>query len=77
MSQTIEDIKDFIDVYCEEPAKTVAFSVLSLLVIATQPDIDYNELFSFIELPQEIESIDYNKLVGKLTSGDFYKNLIK
>ena len=40
-------------------------------------EVDFNELFDFIKLPDEIESVDYNKLVETFWSADTYKNLFQ
>lgn len=61
----VADMNEFIDTYCEEDVRTYvkSFAILSTLVMNYGEDIDYNELFSSIELPNEIKNVDFNKLI--------------
>lgn len=56
---------------------STASSLIAMVTIdkLTSEQIDYNELFSFIQLPDEIESIDYNQLVETFWSENTYKNM--
>ena len=42
-----------------------------------EEEFDYNKIFSFLKLPNGVESIDYNKMVDKITSVDTYKDMYK
>ena len=61
----ITDLTTYIDQYCDEPtsiyAKTSA--VLGIILFGQEENIDYNELFENVELPPEIQSVDFNKLI--------------
>ena len=61
----VADMNEFIDTYCEEDVRTYvkSFAILSTLVMNYGEDIDYNELFGSIELPNEIKDVDFNKLI--------------
>lgn len=56
-----EDLKTFVD------AVGVVYNVLNY-----DSSIDYNEMFKDLPLPEEIESIDYNKLLEKLHDENTY-----
>jgi hypothetical protein len=71
-AQNIENAVAFVETYCDERAKIFAYSLSALYIVTTQPDVDYNEVFSFIELPEGIESIDYNVLIAALISEQTY-----
>ena len=43
-------------------------------MVAEHPDVDYNKLFEFIELPQGI-TIDYNKMIQKLSDEATFDNM--
>lgn len=58
-------------------------SVLKTIVIVAQiygnlnnPDFDYNELFSDVELPPQIEGIDYNVLINKYAEEGAFNDII-
>jgi len=76
MKVVLEDFFTIVDTYCEDDVKVYSKSV-SIMIGAMfyNEEIDYNELFAFVELPEGIESIDYNKLVAKLVNEDTYKIL--
>jgi len=70
---------DIINDHAHESVKvlTTASSLIAMVTMdkLTSEQIDYNELFSFITLPEEIESIDYNKLVETFWSETTYQNM--
>ena len=70
--ETFKNVLDFAGKYLTEQTNTTIASVAAIYMIATNPDVDYNEIFSFIELPQGV-SIDYNKLVQKIQT---FENMV-
>jgi len=72
------DIATFINQTADKDTRTL-FNALAVYYIITQGDenTDYNEIFSFIELPDGIASVDYNVLVAQLKAADTYKDLIQ
>lgn len=73
LETSFSELFDIVDEYGSEPNKTIALATLAMAAFFSDAEIDYNELFAGIELPPQIESIDYNKLVAKLKSENTYK----
>lgn len=69
--QTINDFLAIVDKYCDEDLKANIYSSTLLLMylhnITDYSEIDYNEIFNLVELPEYISEIDFNQLIGKLT----------
>lgn len=55
--------------------QTVVSASTIMYYILTDADVDYNELFANIELPNEIKDIDFNQLIAKLKSKNTYENI--
>lgn len=73
LESSFTDLFDIVNEYGSEPNKTIALATLAMAAFFSDEDIDYNEMFASVELPPQIESIDYNKLVAKLKSENTYK----
>ena len=52
---------------------TFAYSIGAMMLIISGEEIDYNEIFDFVQLPPEIESIDFNQLIETITSETTYQ----
>ncbi len=65
-----------VNAYCTEDIKVVANALGMLISISLGKDsdvkIDYNKLFQYIELPNEVNKIDYNELVERLWNESTY-----
>ena len=73
-SVLIQDLFTFIDENCESEVQTYSKSIAVMVgAMFYDEEIDYNKLFAFIELPDGIESVDYNVLVEKIVNGETYK----
>lgn len=61
----ISDLNEYVDIYCEDDVKIYAKAVTIMSVVAMNKDadVDYNELLKDIELPNEIKDVDFNKLI--------------
>ena len=75
----VNEFNSIVDLYCDKNTANNVKSIETLLLILAGQieEIDYNELFAFIELPPAIESIDYNKLIAKLTEKETFENIFK
>lgn len=77
LEDMISDLADIINTYCSDEVKTTAHAISAVyLILFNQGDVDYNELLSFIELPDAIESIDYNQLVETIRSKSTYEDML-
>ena len=81
LNQFKNDITNYIDSYALEEVKTTAYASGSMLAtmyyLASGEEVDFNELFNFVELPEEIASVDFNVLVNKILDGKTYEDFIK
>jgi hypothetical protein len=77
----LADYFKIIDKYAHEDMKiTITSTALQTMIgmeLFGEEEFDYNKIFSFIKLPNGVESIDYNKMVDKITSVDTYKDMYK
>ena len=77
----LADYFKIIDKYAHPNMKitfaTTALQVMIGMELFGDQEFDYNKIFSFVKLPNGIESIDYNKMVDKITSVDTYKDMYK
>ncbi len=76
-AQALSSVESLLDSYYSEKSQTIFKSILTIYIVATNSleDLDLNELFSFIELPEGV-SIDYNKLYNKIKSTLTNSNII-
>lgn len=65
------DILTIIDQNANPDKKAVLYATIALIAF-NMDDVDYNQLFSQIQLPEQIESIDFNTLVAKLKTAQTY-----
>lgn len=64
----LNKLYNYSTLYLDESAQTVLFSSFALIaVISYDSSINYNELFSFVELPNGVV-VDYNTLLAKLAN---------
>ena len=69
-SQWLKKLYDYSTVNLSEASQGTLFSTLALIaVINYDASVNYNELFSFIELPNGM-NVDFNILMAKLASTD-------
>ncbi|MCK9575957.1 MAG: hypothetical protein M0R51_08435, partial [Clostridia bacterium] len=68
-------LKDIIEDYINKEAQPLIYSVGALMLVLTDADLDYNEVFSFIPLPEEIESIDYNLMIERMMAEETYETI--
>lgn len=75
----IKDFANIVNLYANEDSKVVIQSLALAFAVISGPQegVDYNEFMSFYKLPDEIEAIDYNKLIEKLHDDATYENLFK
>ena len=77
----LADYFKIIDKYAHEDMKiTITSTALQAMIgmeLFGEEEFDYNRIFSFLKLPNGVESIDYNKMVDKITSVDTYKDMYK
>ena len=75
----LSDLLNLIDTYCSNDMKTVANSIAltTVVFLGKDCDIDFNEVFKDVELPEAIKSIDYNKLIDKIWDEETYTKAIK
>ena len=72
----LDDISAAVEEYANEEAKTTLNAIYTLITALNyDPNIDYNEVFAFIPLPEGIQSIDYNVLMAKLYDKSTYDML--
>lgn len=74
VEETFKKVQNFADKYLISEAKTTVYSLAAIYMVAEHPDVDYNKLFEFIELPQGI-TIDYNKMIQKLSDEATFDNM--
>lgn len=67
MEDVFLDINEFIDEHAAEEQKTTAKAMVILATILADKEgnLDYNELFGELELPNEIKEIDFNTLINE------------
>jgi len=67
LADLISSAEDFIDNYCDEETRTTikSFAILGALLVDQETEIDYNEIFGKLELPNEIKEVDFNKLINE------------
>ena len=67
--------------YCEDENKIIANSLGIMLMIivgeSSEISFDYNKMFEYIDLPNSVNSINYNELIEKLFSNATYADFIK
>ena len=67
--------------YCEGESKILANSLgmMFMIIVGQSSDvsIDYNKLFEYVELPNDVNEIDYNELVATLWSQSTYSSIFK
>ena len=67
------EIDRMITEYAHEDGKTVAKALhMFVMSFGYDEETDYNEIFKDIELPYQIESVDYNQLMKKLFDENTY-----
>ena len=73
MDKFLADMLYVVNNFGEESTKTFAnaIAMIGTIMNSQGDDIDYNELFGQLGLPEELESIDYNVLIGKLQNGEY------
>lgn len=67
----LEDLFAIFNASAPSEVKASVYSVIALVAFFME-DVDYNALFEGIELPPQIDSIDYNLLVEQLKSAQTY-----
>lgn len=76
--ELIGDVTNYIETYLSKDAATVMKALTSMFILLeaknSEREIDYNEIFSFIELPKEF-TIDYNVLIAKLLDENSYNDI--
>ncbi len=73
----MEKITAFSEDYLSKEISTTLYSILAIYLISTDDgSIDYNEVFSFIELPNGV-SVDYNRMVQKLKEQANFDDLLQ
>lgn len=77
MGYVLDEYFKTVDTYAEEDRKIIINSVAiaTMIGVGSIQDMDFNEVFSFIKLPDSIEAIDYNKLVETFYDVETYKNM--
>lgn len=75
----IKEFNKIVDTYCEENIRNNVKSIqtVALIMLGEITEIDYNDLFAFVELPPAFEIEDYNKFIDKLTENNTYADAIK
>lgn len=74
LNDVVDCIKDMIDTYSDRET-VVAFSLATIMyhVFNYDENTNYNELFGdYVELPNQIDNIDYNELMKKLVNESTY-----
>ena len=78
VEQATSDLILFVDENCSEEVKSYIYpTALTLAFVTYDENIDYNELFKFVKLPESIEEIDYNQLFKKIHDSETYLNTMK
>ena len=73
-----QDLSQFVNEACTEQQKTIYNSLMAYYIIQNSDEnTDFNEIFSFIELPDGVEEVDYNQLVAELKNSGTYINALK
>lgn len=76
-TELIEDASNVINNYSTDSIKILTHSAMMLACVSMYDEnINYNEVFDFIELPNMVESIDYNVLMKKLANPDTYAEML-
>lgn len=67
LSDMLNDLNTFMDRYCdlETNISVKAGTILGLILMGQDKDVDYNQIFNGIELPAEIKEVDFNKLINE------------
>ncbi len=76
----ISEFTALVDTVCDENmsanVKAVILFVTYINSIATGQEVDYNKIFEYVELPEYIESVDFNKLFNKIAEGNALDDII-
>ena len=76
-AELIEDASNVINNYSTDSIKILTHSAMMLACVSMYDEnIDYNEVFDFVELPNMVESVDYNVLMKKLANPDTYAEML-
>ena len=68
-----ECIKDIFDEYASEDVKTrIAIYTILYNVFNYDENVDYNELFENLQLPNQVANIDYNEMMKKIVNESTY-----
>ena len=71
--ETLTKISELIEENSSDEVKTIfKAAYMMYTVINYNEEIDYNEMFKDIELPKEIENVDFNVLMEKVTNVETY-----
>lgn len=68
MGDLVEDLNNYIEKYCDEDTKVFVktSAILGAILMGEDENVDYNELFAGIDLPKEVEEVDFNKLIKEV-----------
>ena len=77
VDKVLADAKLFSDTYYGKDVTTaIGASVAVITIMCGNENIDYNKLFSFVDLPEGV-SVDYNVLIAKLKDSATWEDCIK
>lgn len=75
IEEALTDFFEIVEQYGSEETKAITYSLAALYAF-TQDNFDYNALLQNVELPAQIEDIDFNLLIAKIKSESTYSNIM-